>query len=110
MHEEQTEPKVHPMRALQDAKVKPEQQPQTHPSSIDRELKELKALEAGIGYSSDKTIALYLGAGRSTIWKWVRDKKLPPPVKITKCHSRWSNPELLPVLIKLGKGCDNESE
>mgnify|MGYP003389711621 FL=1 len=74
------------------------------PLTSDRQLQELAALEAGIGYSSDKTIALYLGAGRSTIWKWVRDKKLPPPVKITKSHSRWSNTELLPVLIKLGKG------
>jgi hypothetical protein len=77
-------------------------------SPSDREIKELKALEAGIGYSSDKTIALYLGAGRSTVWKWVRDKKLPPPRKLTKSHSRWSNVELLPILKEFGKGCDRE--
>ena len=98
MHEEQTEPKVHPMRELYGAKTK----------ANEREINELKALKAGIGFSSDKIIALYLGAGRSTIWKWVKDGLLPPPVKITKSHSRWSNPEILPVLIKLGKGLNDE--
>ena len=98
MQDETTESKVHPMRELYGAESK----------ANEREINELKALKAGIGFSSDKIIALYLGAGRSTIWKWVKDGLLPPPVKITKSHSRWSNPEILPILIKLGKGLNDE--
>ena len=98
MHDQHTEPKVHPMRELYEAA----------PKANEREINELKALKAGIGFSSDKIIALYLGAGRSTIWKWVKDGLLPPPVKITKSHSRWSNPEILPILIELGKGLNGE--
>ena len=89
-----TESKVHPMRKLYEAA----------PKANEREINELEALAAGIGFSSDKIIALYLGAGRSTIWKWVKDGILPPPVKITRSHSRWNNLELLPILRKLGKG------
>lgn len=74
----------------------------------EREMSELKALNAGIGFSSDKIVALYLGAGRSTIWKWVRDGLLPPPVKITKSHARWNNKDILPILIKLGQGVKND--
>ena len=98
MHDEQTEPKVHPMRKLYEAL----------PKANEREINELEALNAGIGFSSDKIIALYLGAGRSTIWKWVKDGLLPPPVKITKSHSRWSNKEILPILIELGKGVGDD--
>ena len=97
---EQEEPKpVHPMRQLY-AKGAGQ--------TTEREINELKALKAGIGFSSDKIIALYLGAGRSTVWKWVKDGLLPPPVKITNSHSRWSNPEILPVLIELGKGVSDD--
>jgi hypothetical protein len=98
MHDEQAEPKVHPMRKLYEAA----------PKANEREINELEALNAGIGFSSDKIIALYLGAGRSTVWKWVKDGLLPPPVKITKSHSRWSNPEILPILIELGKGVSDD--
>jgi hypothetical protein len=97
--QKQKEEHVHPMRKLYaDGAGK----------TTEREINELNALAAGIGFSSDKIIALYLGAGRSTIWKWVKDGLLPPPVKITKSHSRWSNPEILPILIELGKGVADE--
>jgi predicted DNA-binding transcriptional regulator AlpA len=107
MHEikEQNEvKKVHPMRALYAKKAKDDNPPPPVFNPSDRELRELAALEAGIGYSSDKTIALYLGAGRSTIWKWVREGILPPPKKITPHHSRWDNPKVLPILKSLGHG------
>jgi hypothetical protein len=99
MHDNQTEPKVHPMRSLYDSNIG---------KTTEREINELRALKAGIGFSSDKIIALYLGAGRSTVWKWVKDGLLPPPIKITRSHSRWSNPELLPILIELGKGVSDD--
>ena len=99
MQDNQTEAKAHPItQSLYGAGI----------CKTQREINELKALEAGIGYSSDKTIALYLGAGRSTIWKWVRDGLLPPPIKITRSHSRWSNQKLLPILIELAKGVSDD--
>ena len=97
-HEQEESKPVHPMRKLYGALSK----------ANEREINELEALNVGIGFSSDQIIALYLGAGRSTIWKWVKDGLLPPPVKITKSHSRWSNKEVLPILIELGKGVNDD--
>jgi predicted DNA-binding transcriptional regulator AlpA len=49
------------------------------------------AIESGVGYSSDKTLAKYFDASRSTIWHWTRTGRLPSPIKITDGSTRWSN-------------------
>ena len=56
-----------------------------------KESAQLAAIETGVGFSSDKIVAIYLDASRSTIWKWVQDGLLDPPVKITPNHSRFEN-------------------
>ena len=49
------------------------------------------AIESGVGYSSDKTLAKYFDASRSTIWHWTRIGKLPKPEKLSTGTSRWDN-------------------
>ena len=56
-----------------------------------KESAQLAAIETGVGFSSDKIIAIYLGASRSTIWQWSKKGLLPRPVKITPQFSRWEN-------------------
>jgi prophage regulatory protein len=38
---------------------------------------------------SDKTLAEYYEVDRSTIWRWVKIGKLPPPEKIGDNCTRW---------------------
>jgi predicted DNA-binding transcriptional regulator AlpA len=40
-------------------------------------------------FFSDKQIAKRYGVTRTTVWRWVRHNKFPPPVKISKGCSRW---------------------
>ena len=54
-----------------------------------KEAAQLAAIESGVGFSSDKIVAIYLDASRSTIWQWAREGLLPRPVKITSQFSRW---------------------
>ncbi len=54
----------------------------------------IAAIENGIGYSSDQSLAAYFNASRSTIWEWARVGKLPRPVKLSTAMSRWSNAEI----------------
>lgn len=33
---------------------------------------------------------LYLaGIGKTTLWRWVRDGKLPPPIRLSRCVVGW---------------------
>ena len=52
---------------------------------------QLDLIEQGVGYSSDKTLAKFYDASRSTIWKWSREGKLPKPIKLTSGATRWDN-------------------
>jgi len=52
---------------------------------------QLNLIEQGVGYSSDKTLAQFYDASRSTIWKWSREGKLPKPIKLTSGATRWDN-------------------
>ena len=44
-------------------------------------------------YLSDKTLASQMEVSRATIWRWVKEGKLPSPVKINRC-TRWSEREV----------------
>ena len=55
---------------------------------------QLNLIEEGVGYSSDKTLAHFYDASRSTIWKWSREGKLPKPIKLTSGATRWDNKQL----------------
>lgn len=41
-------------------------------------------------YLSDKQLAERWGVSRSTVRRWVRNKQLPPPTKLSSGCSRWS--------------------
>lgn len=40
-------------------------------------------------YLSDKQVANRYGVTRTTIWRWVRDREFPRPVKISRGCTRW---------------------
>jgi len=58
-------------------------------------------IELGVGYSSDKTLARYFDASRSTIWKWTREGKLPKPIKLTAGATRWKNAAVKAYSVRL---------
>jgi prophage regulatory protein len=45
-------------------------------------------------YLSDKKLAERYDTHRATIWRWVREGKLPKPVKLTSGSTRWSIADL----------------
>lgn len=51
----------------------------------------IAAIENGVGYSSDRSLAAYFNTSRSTIWEWARVGKLPRPIKLRTAMSCWSN-------------------
>ena len=64
----------------------------------EREVLSLKLLEdvaAGVGWSSDKTLARYFSVTRQRIWVWAKEAKLPAPYKVGDATTRWKNEEVL---------------
>ena len=45
-------------------------------------------------YLNVKDVAHRYGIGRSTVWLWVKNNKLPSPVKISERTTRWIENEL----------------
>ncbi len=45
-------------------------------------------------YYSDKQIAQKFGVNKSTIWRWVREKKFPTPVILSARCTRWESSEV----------------
>ena len=62
----------------------------------------LKDLSAGVGWSTDKTLARYFSTSRKTIWTWAREGRIPRPRKISANMTRWSNDELQSFLRTVG--------
>ena len=52
---------------------------------------EFDLINNGVGYSSDRSLAKYFDASRSTIWLWTREGRLPKPVKLSNGSTRWQN-------------------
>lgn len=46
-----------------------------------------------IQYYSDKSLAARYEVSRATIWRWVREQKIPKPLKING-STRWSDEQL----------------
>lgn len=46
-------------------------------------------------YASDTQLAARYDVSRATIWRWVREGRLPPPVKLTPGCSRWRLSEVV---------------
>jgi len=46
-------------------------------------------------YLSDKAIAAKYATSRQTIWRWVREGKLPKPIKLSSGTTRWKESDLL---------------
>ena len=60
----------------------------------ERSLQQLRDIDDGVGYSSDKVLARYYDTTRKTIWIWSKDGTLPKPHKIGKNTTRWLNSEV----------------
>ena len=45
-------------------------------------------------YVPDTEVAKRYGIGRSTVWQWVKDEILPPPIKFGLRCSRWDVDDL----------------
>ena len=62
----------------------------------EREAKQLKDLDEGVGFSSDKILARYYDTTRKTIWTWARDQDnpFPEPKKVGPNMTRWVNAEI----------------
>jgi predicted DNA-binding transcriptional regulator AlpA len=40
-------------------------------------------------YIPDLEVAEPYSVSRATVWRWVRDSKLPPPVRLSEGCTRW---------------------
>lgn len=47
-----------------------------------------------VQYLSDKTLAERYDTSRQTVWRWVREGKLPKPIKLSTGTTRWSLSDL----------------
>jgi len=61
-----------------------------------RDAQQLKDVDEGVGFSSDKILARYYGSTRKTIWCWSKDPAdpFPKPKKIAANTTRWINAEI----------------
>ena len=60
----------------------------------ERSLQQLRDIDDGVGYSSDKVLARYFETTRKTIWLWSKEGTLPRPHKIGRNTTRWMNSEI----------------
>jgi predicted DNA-binding transcriptional regulator AlpA len=88
----------HPMAALQQAKERDAQfrKENKERDRQQRESQQLKDVDDGVGFSSDKILARYYDTTRKTIWTWARDpdNPFPQPKKISANMTRWVNVEI----------------
>lgn len=63
-------------------------------------LRELSALEYYSQLTSPEVCRLF-GISRTTLWKWVREGRIPEPRYIEVREPRWRLGELVPLLEKL---------
>ena len=61
-----------------------------------RDAQQLKDVDRGVGFSSDKILARYYGTTRKTIWCWSKNPAdpFPKPKKIATNTTRWINAEI----------------
>ncbi len=90
---------THPMRALQQAKEQRDAQTRTENKEENRQRRDaqqLRDLDEGVGFSSDKILARYYDTTRKTIWSWARDENnpFPQPKKVGANMTRWNNAEI----------------
>lgn len=45
-------------------------------------------------YLSDKSVAARYDSSRATVWRWVKEGKLPHPIKLTNGTTRWKISDL----------------
>ena len=76
---------THPVAASKQAKDQ---------RAAERETQQLRDIDEGLGYSSDKVLARYYDTTRKTIWIWSKEGKLPRPHKIGANTTRWLNAEI----------------
>jgi predicted DNA-binding transcriptional regulator AlpA len=89
----------HPMAVLEEAKLQRDAQTRKENKDLDRQQRDaqqLKDLDDGVGFSSDKILARYYDTTRKTIWSWARDENnpFPQPKKVGANMTRWNNAEI----------------
>lgn len=89
----------HPMAVLEEAKLQRDAQTRKENKDLDRQqrdVQQLKDLDYGVGFSSDKTLARRYATTRKTIWTWAGDPEnpFPQPKKISANITRWMNSEI----------------
>ena len=89
----------HPMAVLEEAKLQRDAQTRKENKDLDRQQRDaqqLKDLDDGVGFSSDKILARYYDTTRKTIWTWARDpdNPFPEPKKVGANMTRWANAEI----------------
>lgn len=45
-------------------------------------------------FLSDKSVATRYDSSRATVWRWVKEGKLPRPIKLTNGTTRWKVSDL----------------
>jgi predicted DNA-binding transcriptional regulator AlpA len=89
----------HPMAVLEEAKLQRDAQTRKENKDLDRQQRDaqqLKDLDDGVGFSSDKILARSYGTTRKTIWSWAKDpdNPFPEPKKVGANMTRWVNAEI----------------
>ena len=66
---------------------------------------QMRDIDEGIGYSSDKVLARRYCLHRKTIWNWAKDPNnpFPCPKKISSNTTRWLNKEILAFESSFGR-------
>ena len=90
---------LHPMAELQQAKEQRDAQTRKENKELDRQhrdTQQLKDLDEGVGFSTDKILARYFDTTRKTIWTWSADpdNPFPEPKKVGRNMTRWVNAEI----------------
>ena len=90
---------THPMAELQQAKALRDAQTRKENKEKNkqrRDAQQLRDLDDGVGFSSDKILARYFDTTRKTIWSWSRDENnpFPQPKKVGANMTRWLNAEI----------------
>ena len=80
-------------KALRDAQTRKENKEKDKQR---RDAQQLRDLDDGVGFSSDKILARYYDTTRKTIWTWARDpdNPFPEPRKVGANMTRWVNAEI----------------
>jgi predicted DNA-binding transcriptional regulator AlpA len=93
--------------------AKLEQQPQQRAKSRAKKKRAANSpplgRNTGNAFLTDQDLALRFRVSRQTIWRWVRKKRFPAPLKLSAGTSRWRLDEILAFERKLPRYSPDEA-